>query len=95
LQKYYLKDVESWVKWLLFCGIWAVCLVDPSNEYGRYIAGVTILLAWTEVLFLIARCPVWGYYVLMFFKVAVNLFKVCPLHITICSNNSMSYVQFN
>ena len=69
-------DFESWVKWTLYVGTFTLGVLTPDTWWARYLAAVIVLLAWTVLLFLMARSPVWGYYVLMFSKVATNLCKV-------------------
>ncbi|KAL1138915.1 hypothetical protein AAG570_008977 [Ranatra chinensis] len=73
IKKYYLRDYESGVKWFVFLGTWAVGIMNPGGEWARFAAAVTVLLAWTELLFLLSRCPSWGFYALMFSKVAKNV----------------------
>lgn len=73
----YAKELESWVKWGSFILSTVVVFADhEANEWTRHIAAVAVLLAWTELMFLLSRFPEWGYYVLMFSKVATNVIKV-------------------
>lgn len=44
--------------------------------WPRHVATVALLLSWIEMMFLLSRFPNWGYYVLMFGKVATNVVKV-------------------
>lgn len=73
--------LETWLKF----GAVALALVlpqmvyhDPKNgeDWARLIATVALLLSWFEMMFLLSRFPDWGFYVLMFGKVASKVFKV-------------------
>ncbi|XP_046606728.1 transient receptor potential channel pyrexia-like [Neodiprion virginianus] len=73
----YFRELESWVKWGSFILATLVVFADHNvNEWTRHVAAVAVLLAWTELMFLLSRFPEWGYYVLMFSKVATNVIKV-------------------
>nr|CAD7398504.1 unnamed protein product [Timema poppensis] len=77
--KYYLSEMESWLKWSCFVLSTTTALVDrgdAASDWRRDVAAAAVLIAWTEFMFLLSRQPYWGYYVLMFFKVATNVFKV-------------------
>ncbi|KAK9498516.1 hypothetical protein O3M35_003133 [Rhynocoris fuscipes] len=76
LQRYYAIECESWVKWGVIITASIVGIVDPSLPWPRHIASIAVLLSWIELLFLLARFPNWGFYVLMFSKVASNVLKV-------------------
>ncbi|XP_075985430.1 transient receptor potential cation channel subfamily A member 1-like [Anticarsia gemmatalis] len=47
-----------------------------NGEAARLTATVAVLLSWLEMMFLLSRLPRWGYYVLMFGKVATKVIKV-------------------
>ncbi|XP_024940970.1 transient receptor potential channel pyrexia isoform X2 [Cephus cinctus] len=74
----YIQELESWVKWgsLIFSTMVVFLDHGPTRELTRHIAAVAVLLVWTELMFLLSRFPEWGYYVLMFSKVAINIIKV-------------------
>lgn len=76
LQRYYFMDYESWVKWTVICFTCMIESFSPNLLWIRYMASIAVLLAWVELLFLLSRCPTWGFYVLMFSKVAVKTLKV-------------------
>ncbi|XP_075985769.1 transient receptor potential cation channel subfamily A member 1-like [Anticarsia gemmatalis] len=47
-----------------------------SPEWARLIATIALLLSWLEMMFLLSRFPNWGFYVLMFGKVATKVVKI-------------------
>ncbi|CAH0597153.1 unnamed protein product [Chrysodeixis includens] len=77
----YLLFLETWLK------IWAVTLalvlpqtvnwkINNGEDWARLIATISLLLSWFEMMFLLSRFPDWGFYVLMFGKVANKVFKI-------------------
>lgn len=76
----YFFAIETWVKWISFIlsGIIAFREITrmPHEPWIRHVLAVSILFTWTELMFLLSRFPSWGYYVLMFIKVARNVGKV-------------------
>lgn len=52
-----------------------------SHSYWNDIIVVPVLLAWIETLFLLSRYPTWGFYILMFFRVAFDVVKVITLRL--------------
>lgn len=76
----YVREIETWVKLGSFFLALLVVTSDhtraPPNDWPRHITALSILLAWTELMFLLSRFPNWGYYVQMFFKVTGNVIKV-------------------
>lgn len=77
LQRYYLTDLESWVKWSAFLTGAVVVVSNHKVWWLIHVTSVAVLLAWLELLFLLSRCPsAIGFYVLMFFTVANNVVKV-------------------
>ncbi|CAH0760164.1 unnamed protein product [Diatraea saccharalis] len=77
----YFLQLETWVK---FGSIGLAIILPPSvmvpafvdAEWPRHVATIALLLAWMEMMFLLSRFPNWGYYVLMFGKVASNVIKI-------------------
>ncbi|CAB3258050.1 unnamed protein product [Arctia plantaginis] len=49
---------------------------ESTAEWTRLIATIALLLSWLEFMFLLSRFPNWGFYVLMFGKVASKVFKI-------------------
>ncbi|KAJ8710336.1 hypothetical protein PYW07_009702 [Mythimna separata] len=98
--KRHLLCLETWLK---FWSI-ALALVLPrvvswdteySPEWARLIATVGLLLTWFEMMFLISRFPNWGYYVLMFGKVANKVFKILVSFVFLIFGFSVSFmIQF-
>ncbi|XP_073964042.1 uncharacterized protein [Choristoneura fumiferana] len=74
----YFKSVESWVKLigLILCAGTPLLAALVSGPWPRHVACVALLLAWLQAMFLVSRFSRWGYYVLMFGKVAVNILKI-------------------
>lgn len=80
----YFLQLETWVK---FGSIGLAIILPPAVildlgdvEWPRHVATVALLLAWIQMMFLLSRFPNWGYYVLMFGKVASNVVKVRYVH---------------
>ncbi|KAL4716023.1 hypothetical protein ACJJTC_003812 [Scirpophaga incertulas] len=89
LQEFIFKKMKGWryllqmETWVIFLSI-ILALILPVQisvsiddiHWTRHPATVALLLAWVECLFLLSRFPKWGYYVLMFGKVASNVIKI-------------------
>ncbi|KAG7300671.1 hypothetical protein JYU34_014995 [Plutella xylostella] len=79
--KRYFFQLETWVKFFslgmaLFLPS-AITIASWSQaEWPRHVATFALLLSWLEMMFLLSRFPNWGYYVLMFAKVAGNVVKI-------------------
>lgn len=77
----YFLQLETWIKFfsIVLAGILplSIAFVSTSAEWPRHVATCALLLSWIELMFLLSRFPNWGYYVLMFGKVAANVVKVC------------------
>ncbi|XP_073962846.1 transient receptor potential cation channel subfamily A member 1-like isoform X2 [Choristoneura fumiferana] len=77
----YFLQLETWVK---FGSIGLATILPPAviiiswseGDWPRHVATAALLLAWLEMMFLLSRFPNWGYYVLMFGKVASNIVKI-------------------
>lgn len=77
----YFLQLETWIK---FWSIVLAAILPPTvaivsmetSEWPRHIATCALLCSWIELMFLLSRFPNWGYYVLMFGKVAANVVKV-------------------
>lgn len=91
----YFLQLETWIK---FCSIGLAAILPPAviisswseGDWSRHVATLALLLSWVELMFLLSRFPNWGYYVLMFGKVASNVVKVscfimCGWKIVNCS----------
>ncbi|XP_054270742.1 serine/threonine-protein phosphatase 6 regulatory ankyrin repeat subunit C-like [Macrosteles quadrilineatus] len=77
MQRYYFKDLESWIKWSSFLLSFLVLLGDHPAEWLAQVSSVAVLLSWLELLFLLSRWPsTLGFYIVMFFTVARNVFTV-------------------
>ncbi|XP_047984323.1 transient receptor potential channel pyrexia-like isoform X2 [Leguminivora glycinivorella] len=76
---HYFDSLESWVKLigLILAAVLplTVHFVEMA-AWQRHVACAALLLVWLQAMFLLSRFPGWGYYVLMFGKVAINMFKV-------------------
>ncbi|CAB3254545.1 unnamed protein product [Arctia plantaginis] len=96
----YFLQLETWVKFgsLAFSVIlpYAVIVVQLNDaEWPRHVATVALLLSWLEMMFLLSRFPNWGYYVLMFGKVATNVIKILLTFVFLVIGFSFSFmIQF-
>ncbi|XP_073963806.1 uncharacterized protein isoform X2 [Choristoneura fumiferana] len=75
----YFLTLESWVK-MTCLTLGAVVPVAESVTmqpyWHRHAASGALLLTWLQAMFLVSRFPKWGYYVLIFGKVTINIFKI-------------------
>lgn len=85
MQRYYVKDLESWVKWATFVLSTVVVVAQHPAPWLIHVSAVAVLLSWLELLFLLSRWPSsLGFYILMFFTVAKNVLRVNVLR-SVCS----------
>ncbi|CAH2097462.1 unnamed protein product [Euphydryas editha] len=97
--KYFLQ-VETWIKiWSLILAAILPILTFVSSvsntEWPRHIATCAMLFSWIELMFLLSRFPNWGYYVLMFGKVAANVIKILLTFAFLVIGFSLSFmIQF-
>ncbi|XP_031618662.1 transient receptor potential channel pyrexia [Contarinia nasturtii] len=79
----YVKYWENWVQMLIILGVF-VCATPatvreddlkkvPDGQY--HVAAIVIFLVWLELMMIVGRFPIFGLYVQMFTKVAVNFAK--------------------
>ncbi|XP_063628997.1 transient receptor potential cation channel subfamily A member 1-like isoform X1 [Cydia splendana] len=96
----YFLQLETWVK---FGSIGLATLLPPAititswmeSDWPRHVATVALLLSWLEMMFLLSRFPNWGYYVLMFGKVASNIVKILLTFVFLVIGFSLSFmIQF-
>lgn len=78
-----MKDLESWLKWftygmtLLFGSRAAyLAIVGYGHSPWNDMIVIPVLFAWIEALFLLSRYPTWGFCILMFFRVAIDVIRV-------------------
>ncbi|XP_035452147.2 transient receptor potential channel pyrexia isoform X1 [Spodoptera frugiperda] len=96
----YFLQLETWVKFgsLGFAVIlpYTIVVVNLNDdEWPRHVATVALLLSWLEMMFLLSRFPNWGYYVLMFGKVASNVVKILLTFMFLVVGFSLSFmIQF-
>ncbi|KAM3955948.1 LOW QUALITY PROTEIN: transient receptor potential cation channel subfamily A member 1 [Aphomia sociella] len=97
----YFLQLETWVK---FGSIGLATILPPSvivaswseAEWPRHVATLALLLSWIEMMFLLSRFPNWGYYVLMFGKVASNVIKILLTFAFLVIGFSLSFmIQFH
>ncbi|XP_055381265.1 transient receptor potential channel pyrexia isoform X1 [Condylostylus longicornis] len=79
----YAKYWENWLQWTIILGVF-LC-VTPDTIIARdlekvpkwqfHIAAIIIFLVWLELMMLVGRFPIFGLYIQMFTKVAVNFGK--------------------
>ncbi|CAK1543481.1 unnamed protein product [Leptosia nina] len=97
--KRHLFQLETWVKF----GSVGLAMVIPSAiklageaVWPRHVATLALLFSWIELMFLLSRFPSWGYYVLMFGKVAMNVIKILLTFAFIIIGFSLSFmIQFH
>ncbi|RZF36287.1 hypothetical protein LSTR_LSTR006792 [Laodelphax striatellus] len=78
LRRCYFLKIESWLKaTIMVLTVWTLLVHSESNVQTRSsISAVIILCSWSELLFLLACLPNWGFGILMFCKVAQNVIKI-------------------
>ncbi|XP_053618072.1 transient receptor potential channel pyrexia-like isoform X2 [Plodia interpunctella] len=98
----YFLQLETWVKF----GSLGLAMILPlaifivtawsDDEWPRHVATLALLLSWLEMMFLLSRFPNWGYYVLMFGKVASNVVKILLTFAFLVIGFSLSFmIQFH
>ncbi|GAB0088274.1 Transient receptor potential channel pyrexia [Sergentomyia squamirostris] len=79
----YIKYWENWLQWTIIimaflCATPQAFISDDLTlvpKWQHHMAAVVIFLVWTELMMLVGRFPIFGLYVQMFTKVAVNFSK--------------------
>ncbi|XP_055322540.1 transient receptor potential channel pyrexia isoform X2 [Sitodiplosis mosellana] len=79
----YVKCWENWVQMVIILGVFlcatpTTVVIDdlkkvPDGQY--HVAAIVIFLVWMELMMIVGRFPIFGLYVQMFTKVAVNFAK--------------------
>ncbi|XP_045762667.1 transient receptor potential channel pyrexia-like isoform X1 [Maniola jurtina] len=96
----YFLQLETWIK---FWSIALAAVLPPTvaivsietTEWPRHVATCALLCSWIELMFLLSRFPNWGYYVLMFGKVASNVIKILLTFAFLVVGFSLSFmIQF-
>ncbi|XP_030385731.1 transient receptor potential channel pyrexia [Scaptodrosophila lebanonensis] len=100
----YAKYWENWLQWTIVFGV-LLCVSPESMRTGdlqavplwqHHVAAVVILLVWLELMMLVGRFPIFGVYVQMFTKVAVNFGKFLLAYICLLVAFGLSFsVLFN
>ncbi|XP_059610570.1 transient receptor potential channel pyrexia [Phlebotomus argentipes] len=79
----YVKYWENWLQWTIILGGF-LCATPQAiisddltlvPKWQHHMAAVVIFLVWVELMMLVGRFPIFGLYVQMFTKVAVNFSK--------------------
>lgn len=88
--RHYLKQVETWLS--IVCALISLATAIGSEftechkeeienrqcaHWILHCLSIAILLSWMQIMLLIGRFPMWGYYALMFSTVLKNVLKVC------------------
>ncbi|XP_034107752.1 transient receptor potential channel pyrexia [Drosophila albomicans] len=100
----YAKYWENWLQWTIVFGV--MLCVTPEilwtgdlltvPKWQHHVAAVVILLVWLELMMLVGRFPIFGVYVQMFTKVAVNFAKFLLAYICLLIAFGLSFaVLFN
>ncbi|XP_075160131.1 transient receptor potential channel pyrexia isoform X4 [Haematobia irritans] len=100
----YAKYWENWLQWSIIFGV-LLCVtpeildVDKLEEvpiWQHHVAAVVVLLVWVELMMLVGRFPIFGVYVQMFTKVAMNFGKFLLAYICLLIAFGLSFsVLFN
>ncbi|KAH8303827.1 hypothetical protein KR018_008986, partial [Drosophila ironensis] len=100
----YAKYWENWLQWTIVFGV-LLCVSPEILRTGdllavpiwqHHVAAVVILLVWLELMMLVGRFPIFGVYVQMFTKVAVNFGKFLLAYICLLVAFGLSFaVLFN
>ncbi|XP_068149170.1 transient receptor potential channel pyrexia [Drosophila tropicalis] len=100
----YAKYWENWLQWTIVFGV-LLCVTPEILRTGNllavplwqhHVAAVVILLVWLELMMLVGRFPIFGVYVQMFTKVAVNFGKFLMAYICLLVAFGLSFaVLFN
>ncbi|XP_020801629.1 transient receptor potential channel pyrexia isoform X1 [Drosophila serrata] len=100
----YAKYWENWLQWTIVFGV-LLCVSPKILQTGdllavpvwqHHVAAVVILLVWLELMMLVGRFPIFGVYVQMFTKVAVNFGKFLLAYICLLVAFGLSFaVLFN
>ncbi|RZC43207.1 transient receptor potential channel pyrexia [Asbolus verrucosus] len=78
----YIKQWENWLQWLIIISVF--CCVQPTEctnleikvgSWQHHVAAIGIFLAWVELMMIVGRFPIFGLYIQMFTRVAVNFVK--------------------
>lgn len=65
--------------------------LNRAPEWQHHIAAIAILLVWVELMMLVGRFPIFGVYVQMFTKVAVNFGKFLLAYICLLIAFGLSF----
>ncbi|XP_066148441.1 transient receptor potential channel pyrexia [Euwallacea fornicatus] len=78
----YILEWENYLQWAIIISVftcvqpmYGVNITKQLYSWQHVVAAVSILLAWVELLMIVARFPIFGVYVQMFTTVAINFFK--------------------
>lgn len=87
--RHYLRQLETWLSFICatlslvtsIAGEIAKCSMEEieSRHCAHWVLhsiSIAILLSWMQMMLLIGRVPMWGYYALMFSTVLKNILKV-------------------
>ncbi|XP_014285654.1 transient receptor potential channel pyrexia [Halyomorpha halys] len=89
------SEAEIYTKWFSIATTGALS-VAPELWWGPYLASITVLLAWVELLLFYATSPTWGLYILMFFEVVKNVLQVISSFIFLLVGFALSFfILFN
>jgi uncharacterized membrane protein len=96
LPTYNVRSYETWL--IAVVGTLAILISFheiSDHNWEAHVTSVTMLLAWTELMFLIGRFPRWGNYALMFYTVLQNVLRVLLAFVCIVIGFALSFfVQF-
>ncbi|XP_011632918.1 transient receptor potential channel pyrexia-like isoform X1 [Pogonomyrmex barbatus] len=87
--RHYLRQLETWLSFICvmlslvtsIAGEFVMCSQEENDsqycvQWLLHPISIALLLSWMQMMLLIGRVPMWGYYALMFSTVLKNLLKV-------------------
>ncbi|XP_014616893.1 PREDICTED: transient receptor potential channel pyrexia-like isoform X1 [Polistes canadensis] len=105
LPRHYMKQFETWLSFISAALSFMACMIVnnlrliidtkgekiPTPEFVLHLISIAILLGWIQMMLLIGRFPIWGYYALMFSTVLSNILKVLLAFICMVFGFALSF----
>lgn len=86
----YIRRWENWLQWSVIMTS-SIILSLPARPWQHHAAALGILLAWTELMIVVGRFPMFGIYVQMFTQVSINFFKFLTAYICLIIGFSLGF----
>lgn len=79
----YIRYWENWLQWSIIFSVFLCAVNEPIvtddltsiPQWQHHVAAIVIFLMWLELMMIVGRFPIFGLYVQMFTKVAMNFSK--------------------